>query len=646
MPKAHSPLFGRTLYVNLSTGESRTLDTAAHAADYVGGRGLAARLAWDLLPPGIGALDEANHLFFTPGALVGTPAPSAGRTTICGLSPQAYPHEWYTRSSLGGHWGAALRYAGYDGLVVTGRAAEPVYLHVEDERVTVRSAEHLWGLGLVETQHRLAEELPEGTRVLAIGPAGENRCRYAIVATGTESAAGQGGFGAVMGAKNLKAIAVRGTGAVPVAHPREALRRSREVVAGIIDIYGRGGASADPTDDHSGSRRAPCTHGCPRSCGGFYADVPGAVHTERTYTGHLHCCSPIFTSPNGWLGTGYTFRAGFEIAQVCNDLGINHWEIVFGLVPWILRLQARGEMPPLGDLSLDLQDPACLLTIIEAIAYRRGAGDLLAEGLPRAVRTLGVGEDVVGELYPGYGQASHWDGHGAFPTPYYPYWLVTALQWAFDSRDPLGGGHGYTTNIFRLASRLEPQAGDPATRRRLLEVGRRIYGSPDAVDPLSGYAGKALAGAYHQDRNALKDCLGICDNIFPMLADSSAPDFLCAVGGIPGPYLEHYVYEPLCEEPLDRDAFYRVGTRVFTLERLLAVRNWGRSRREDEGIMPYLAHPERSTSPYLGHPVELDAGRFRGLLDECYALRGWDRATGLPSAAALERLGLTDLGGE
>lgn len=645
MPDTVSPSSGRTLYVDLSSGESRVLDTSPHAADYLGGRGLAARLAWDLLPPGVGALDEANHLFLAPGALVGTPAPSAGRTMISGLSPQAHPHEWYTRSSLGGHWGAALRYAGYDGLVVTGRATGPVVLSIENDAVSLRDASHLWGLGLVETQRRLAGELPEGTRVLAIGPAGENRCRYAVIATGTESAAGQGGFGAVMGAKRLKAIAVRGTGGVPVARPQEALGRSREVVRGILAIYGRGGGSAEPTATRPASRRAPCTHGCPRNCGGFYADVPGQVHPERTYTGHLHCCSPILADPKGWLGTGYGFRAGFEIAQVCNDLGINHWEIVFGLVPWVLRLQARGEAQSLGGLSLDLADPANLLALLEAIAHREGVGDILAEGLPRAAAALGLGEDIVGTLYPAYGQASHWDGRGAFPTPYYPYWLVTALQWALDSRDPLGGGHGYTTNIFRLVGRLEPRAGDPDTRRRLLEVGQRLYGSPDAVDPLSGPAGKALPGVYHQDRNALKDCLGVCDNIFPMLTDHTAPDFLCTVAGVPGPHLEHYVYEPLCASPLDREALARVGTRVFTLERLLAVRNWGRSRADDEGIMPYLAHPEGTVSPYLGHPVGLDEAAFRRLLDECYTLRGWDPATGRPTPATLAGLGLGDLAG-
>ncbi len=643
MPPETAPWTGHILHVDLSTGETRRVPSLPYARGYLGGRGFAARLAWDLLPPGVGAFDAANHLFFMPGAMVGTPAPSSGRTSVCGLSPQAWPHEWYTRSNLGGHWGAALRYAGYDGLIVTGRAESPVTLQIDDGQVTLRGADHLWGTGLIEAQRRLGAELPEGTRVLAIGPAGERRCRYAIVATGTESAAGQGGFGAVMGAKNLKAIAVRGTGGVPVAQPAEALRRSREVVRGVLRIYGRGGSSAEPTDEHPGSLRAPCTHACPRDCGGFYADVPGGVHSDRTFTGHLHCCSPIFTAKRGWMGTDYGFRAGFEIAQTCNDLGLNHWEIVFGLVPWITRCQARGELVELDGMRLDVQDPACLLDIIGRIAGRQGFGDIFAEGVPRAAAILGVGQDVVGELYPAYGLASHWDGHGSFPTPYYPFWLVTALQWALDTRDPLGGGHGYTTNIFRLAGRLESQAADPGVRRRFLAMGARLYGSPDAVDPLSDYAGKSLPGVFHQDRNALKDCLGICDNIFPMLTDQSAPDLLFAQDGVDGPQLEHYLFAPLSDVELDVDAFYRVGSRVFTLERMLAARNWGRCRSDDEAIIPYLAHPEGSASPYIGHTVALDAARFRALMDDCYALRGWDRASGRPSPETLRRLDLGDL---
>ncbi len=640
MSKTTAPWAGRILKVDVTTGEVAFLPTEDLAAEVLGGRGLAARLAWDLIPPGVSAFDPSNALMFFPGAMVGTPAPSSGRVSVCGLSPQAYPHEWYTRSNLGGHWGAQLKYAGYDGLVVTGRSPGHVYLHIDDDDVSIRDASHLWGLGIVECQRRLERDLPAGTRMLAMGPAGENRCRFAIVATGTESAAGQGGFGAVMGSKNLKAIAVRGHGGVPVAQPAEALRRSREVVQGILRIY-KTPAPVFREDRPQTHLHAPCTYQCPRSCGGFYEDVPGRVR-DRNYTGHLHCSAPLLMG-GMWPGVSYDFQAGFEIAQTCNSLGINHWEIIFGLMPWLLRCQARGELNTLNGETLDLQDPAFLLNLIEGIAYRRGLGAVFSDGVPRAADALAVGQDLVGELYPAWGQASHWDGHGSYDSPYFPYWLVTALQWALDTRDPLGGGHGYTTNVFRLVAGLEDQKDDPQIRERLLTAGRRLYGTPAAVDPLSGYEGKAAPAVLHQDRNALKDCLGICDNIFPMLTDVSAEDMLFSVDGIAGASLEHYLYEPLAGDPLDRDAFYRVGARVFTLERLLAIRNWGRSRETDETIVAYLRHPETCVSPYRDGISEFDRARFRTLLEECYALRGWDRTTGIPSAASLAALGLDHL---
>ncbi len=634
-----APFTGQILYINLTTGACSTLPTLPYGISYLGGRGLAARLAWDLIPPGVGAFDAENPLMFFPGALVGTPAPSSGRTVVAGLSPQAYPHEWYTRANFGGHWGPELKYAGYDGLVITGKAARPVYLCIEDGRVELRDAKHLWGLGLIETQRRLQQELGEGARVVAIGPAGENLCRYAVVATNTESAAGQGGFGAVMGSKNLKAIAVRGHGGVGVADPVEMLRRSRLVVEAVFKRYPKSAAQKGEGAGTVKRRPSPCTYQCPRACGDFYQEAPGVIHKERTYSGHIFCCAPLFGGE--WLGIKFGQQIAFELGQIANDLGINHWEPLFGIVPWILLCQKRGELTHIGGQALDFSTPGFWVEFLNNVAYRRGWGDILAEGGPRAAEKLGIGQDLIGEYYPAWGQSSHWDGHGSFRSPYFPYWLVTALQWAMDTRDPIGGGHGYTTNIFGLLRSIKPD--DHAALDKFRAVGAHLYGDANAVDPWSGYAAKAIPATFHQDRGALKDSLGICDNIFPLLTDPNEPDFLIRVEGVEGRYLEHYLFEPACEASLSREEFYRIGTRIYTLERLLAIRNWGRSRVTDETIIPYLERPEGSVSPYLGEKVTLDAQRFRELLKECYALRGWDVATGRPTPESLRALGLDAL---
>ena len=635
-----APWVGRILQVDLSTGTTNTLSPFPHVYSFLGGRGLAARLALDMIPPGMRPYDPDSPLMFMPGALVGTPAPSSGRVTICGLSPQSYPDEWYTRANLGGHWGAMLKYAGYDGLIVRGKAERPVCLRIENDQVQIVEAGDLWGRGLIETQLHLRGQLGGDWRALAIGPAGENLCRYAIIATGTESAAGQGGFGAVMGSKNLKAIAVRGRGGVPIARPLETLRRSRLLVERLRRRYlSKLPTYGGNTPQQGQPRPAPCTYQCPGACGAFYDQVPGVVFPDRSYSGHLHCCAPRLRGGE-WLGAKLGLEAGFEIAQISNDLGINHWEVTFGLVPWILRSQERGELREIDGVRLDFSAPRFWVEFLNRVARREGWGHIFAEGTPRAAAILGVGEDIVGEYYPAWGQASHWDGHGTFHSPYFPFWLVTALQWAMDTRDPMGGGHGYTLNVVGLIRSLKPEVADEAVWDKLAMVGENLYGSPSSADPRSGYEGKAPAAVFHQDRAALKDSLGICDNIFPQLTDPDEDDFLFRVDGVEGKFLEHYLFEAASDLDLSREAFYQVGTRVFTMERLLAIRNWGRSRATDETIIPYLSHPEGSINPYLGKKVDLDPERFRYLLDECYALRGWDGDTGHPTPQALRALEL------
>ncbi|MGM0400992.1 MAG: aldehyde ferredoxin oxidoreductase N-terminal domain-containing protein [Chloroflexota bacterium] len=640
MRKEMAPWTGHILHIDLTKGEVSTLSSHPYVSSYLGGRGLAARLAWEMIPPGIEAFDAQNPLFFMPGALVGTPAPSSGRVTISGLSPQAWPHEWYTRANVGGHWGPALKYAGYDGLIVRGKAPHPVYIRIGDDEVELVNAQELWGQGLVASQKYLRRELGEMWRVLAIGPAGENRCRYAVIATGTESAAGQGGFGAVMGSKNLKAVAVQGLQGVAVAEPTEALRRSQNVLEALKARFGEAPITYESEIKHPERQRlAPCTYQCPGACGEFYHDMPGTVYPDRIYSGQMFCCAPRFKGGD-WLGVDLGLDAGFEIAQISNDLGLNHWELTFGLVPWILRCQERGELETIDGERLDFSDPHFWVRFMENIAHREGWGDLFAEGGPRMAQALGVGEDLIDVFYPAWGQASHWDGHGSFPSPYFPYWLVTALQWAMDTRDPMGGGHGYTTNIFGLLRKLQPEAEDEELWQKIDRVGERIYGSAAAVNPWSGYEDKAIPAIFHQDRGALKDSIGICDNIFPLLTDPEAEDLLVCIDGVEGKFLEHYLFEPTSDLDLSREAFYRVGTRIFTLERLLAMRNWGRSRATDETIVPYLHHPEGAESPYLEGKGNFSPERFRALLDEYYALRGWDPESGVPLPETLRELGL------
>ncbi|MBT4497904.1 MAG: hypothetical protein HOC74_09305 [Gemmatimonadetes bacterium] len=630
---------GKILRVDLSTGKIETEDTQRWGRDYLGGRGLAARIAWDELPQGIGALDPQNPLMFFPGILSGTPSPSSGRTSICGLSPQAHPFEWFTRANIGGHWGTELKYAGYDGLIVTGQADRPVYLWIEDDQVELRDASHVWGKGIMGSQQQLLGELGKDVRILTIGQAGENLCRIAIIATETESAAGQGGFGAVMGAKQLKAIAVRGHGGVPVADSKELLSRCK-VVREVLKTKYSGGPLRGEAVEKYGQKRYACTQHCGVACVTFYDNVPGVVHKDKVYRGQFHCCSPGFPKAPPYWDIG--FEAGFEVASIANDYGLNHWEFRFGIGPWIYLCQQRGELMEIDGDRVDLNDPHFWVKMLEKMTFRDGWGDTFAEGGRRIPEILGIGEDLIGQFYPAWGHASHWDGHGSFGGPAYPYWLVTGLQWAMDTRDPLGGGHGYTTNITRMAHGIP--LDDKEKWEKARQLGEHIYGSAAATDPFSGYEGKAHAATYHCDMNPLKDALGICDNIFPLLVDLKADDLMVRTQeGLEGRFLEHYVSEPALGLGLSPEEFYRIGTRIFTLERALQVRDWGRNREMDETIIPYLVYPEVNPNPFTENRESVDPEKFRQLMDEYYDLRDWDRTTGWPTRPALEKLGMEDI---
>ncbi|MFP3896990.1 MAG: aldehyde ferredoxin oxidoreductase N-terminal domain-containing protein, partial [Anaerolineales bacterium] len=200
---------GKILRVDLSEGEVSTIDTKEYVPEFVGGLGMAARIAWEELGPEVGPFDPENMLFVMVGPLTGTLASGGGRVVVAGIAPQQHPPA-FSRSGMGGHWGAELKYAGYDGIVVEGRANEPVYLWIEDDEVEIREAGELWGLGTFATTSRLRGIHGNKTRLISCGQAGENLSRIACIQTETGNAAGQGGYGGVMGSKNLKAIAVRG----------------------------------------------------------------------------------------------------------------------------------------------------------------------------------------------------------------------------------------------------------------------------------------------------------------------------------------------------------------------------------------------------------------------------------------------------
>ena len=228
----------KLLRVDLTTGRHRVESIPDEwLQDYIGGRGLAARYLYDEMDPAADPLSPENVLIFATGPLTGTPVPCGARYMV--VTKGALTNA-ITTSNSGGHWGPELKFAGYDMVILTGAAPYPSYLLVYDDHIELRDASSYWGKGVFETEDGLRRELgiPE-LRVASIGQAGENKVRFACIMNDKHRAAGRSGVGAVMGSKNLKAIAVRGTGGVPVAQPKEFMQSVWAIRAEMKDNPGR-----------------------------------------------------------------------------------------------------------------------------------------------------------------------------------------------------------------------------------------------------------------------------------------------------------------------------------------------------------------------------------------------------------------------
>ena len=218
---------GAILRVDLSSGETSREETGRYSHLFVGGDGIAMKIMWDEISPGTHPFDPNNRLVFMTGPLTGTLAPTSGRFEICTKAPGVDPF-MPTRSGIGGYFGPELKFSGYDGLIVQGKAEKPSLLEIFDGRVRVVEASELWGLDAFEAQKAIGRKYGKGVRALCIGPAGENLVHFSAIISDSGYAAAKAGMGAVMGSKNLKAIVVKGSGGLKIARPEEFLSSVHE----------------------------------------------------------------------------------------------------------------------------------------------------------------------------------------------------------------------------------------------------------------------------------------------------------------------------------------------------------------------------------------------------------------------------------
>ena len=587
-------------------------------AGFLGGRGFNSKGLYDEIPPGADAMGPNNKLFLSTGPLVGTMFPTASRFNISAKSPQT---GILGDSNAGGHLAPEIKFAGYDQIVLEGKSSEPVYVFVNDDEIGFMDASHLWGKDVYETDEIIRSDLGDrGVQTAIVGPAAERGVRFAGVYANLMRAAARTGMGTVMASKGVKALAVRGSGSVEVAHPRAFVELVEEIeeeiyaheqywprrrmgTTRILMMANAGGflptrhytsGIFEHAEEVSGERLAEEFNVKTRGC--FACTIPCSrfyVVKEGEFKG-LYGEGPeyealgSFTSRVGNSDLGLALKAN----DLCNRLGLD--ALTAGeCISWAMELHERGLLTKEETDGLDLSwgNGDAMLALIEKIAKREGFGDILADGSRAAAEKLGKGRDL----------AMHVKGLDIIMAD--PRGLKGfGLGYAVSSR---GGDHLRSEPFLELSD-------DPA-------IGERMFGVPEATLRLAD-RGKGKLVSYFEDWNAVIDALEPCKNIMQnmeILTFDRASKVIEACTG-------------LKMSPAD---VRRVGERIVNVERAFNVRE-GIRRRDD-------TLPRRFREETL--PEGASAGTvfdLEPMLDEYYDERGWDRETGIPHAETLERLGL------
>ncbi len=617
------------LHVDLSDGKIwRERVPVSEVRKYLGARGGNARLFWREAKAGADPLGPENPLIFGAGNLTGTNAPCSGRMTVTTKSPTT---NLGLKTNVGGGWGAALRYAGYDHLVIHGVSPKPVYLSIRGDKVEIRDAAHLWGKDVRRTTHLLSQG-PEHVEVACIGPAGENLAKMAAIMCSVYNAAGRGGAGAVMGSKKLKAIVVSGRQPVRVgdaARFRQLVAQGRQCIAEAPSakqkyLYGTAASLAAinelkalPTRNFQRGyfteagrltgqylveagylkRRVGC-FACPVACH-RYTEVDAGPYAGAFSGG------PEFETLSAFgAGTGISdTEAVLKANELCNIMGLD--TISAGsAVQFYLECEQRGVLSDeqRGGLTLEWGNAETVMALVRMIAMREGPGNLLAEGVRRAAQAIGQGSER---------------------------WAIEA-KGLEQSRVETRSAKGYA-----LAFAVNPRGPDHLCAQPIAEFGFRQKGI-DLIAKITGdakYANPYLADkraeivVWHEDFYAAVDSLGLCS--FPTTADFAIDPELTAG------YLS-----ALWGEEVSVEELLRTGRRIVTLEKCCNVRE-GATRAYDR--LPWrLEHEESPDRQGAINATE----EMQRMLDEYYTLHGWDLATSWPTEETLRGLGLGDAADE
>ena len=599
---------GTILRVNLTSGEIKRepLDLQL-ARMYVGGRGLATKILYDELDINCDPLSPENILIFINGPASMTLGLSSGRNLVVTKSPLTGT---ICSSNAGGYFPAAFKTAGYDAIIFTGKSDKPVYLYINDDKAVLGDATALWGLGCEDTDRAIKQRMNSKqryeTKTASIGPAGENLVRFAGIANDGNRLAARSGVGAVMGSKNLKAIAIRGTKGIKVAEPEELMRST--IIADHIKTTELGVAFEEFGTplfvDVLGAVNAMPTKNFKA---GFYEDgdlINGARIYDRTMVRRKGCvaCSlncarnTRLPADSKYQGRGdgpeyetlYSFGSNLLINDldvitkmnyICNDMGMDTIDagVTLGTLMELYEMGLVTEKE-IG-FSFEWGNADNALRLLEMIAHGQGFGIEAGKGGRYLAEKYDAPQVFMGSKGQGFS--------------------------AYHPRAMVGQGLLFATS---------PEGGNHTTGNT---IQKEINGIPTPMDPLSP-EGKPAMVIKNQDETAFIESLGLC--MFPYMFLENGLEVFTEF------------YNAIIGEKYSMAETYRMGERVFNIERMFNCR-LGFSRKDD-----YL--PPRLTSE--PHPEGVGEGNvvpLQVMLDEYYRLRGWT-ADGVPTPEKLRELGI------
>ena len=570
---------------------------------YLGSRGFGVKVMMDEVPANVDPLSEENKFIIATGALTGAPVPTSGRYMVITKSPLTGT---IAIANSGGHWGPNFKATGHDAIIFEGKSEKPVYIYIEDDKVEIRDASHIWGKKISEVTEILEKEDGK-VKVLSIGPAGEKLSPIAAVMNDMDRAAGRGGVGAVMGSKNLKAVVVKGSNKVSLFDEERTKKVSQEKVkilredpvaggglpsygsavlvniineSGVLPVKNFQGSYTDKADLISGEtmtekhlvKKSAC-YRCPIACGRVVklADgtVVGGPEYETIWSYGADC-------------DVYDYDAINEANLLCNEYGLD--TISAGAtIAAAMELYQRGyikdEDIAEDGLSLNWGDAEAIVGWTKKMGLREGFGDRLAEG-----------SYILAEAY------------GA------PELSMTVKKQELPAYDPRGvQGHGITYAVNNRGG----------CHIKGYMISPEILGYPEKLDRLSLEGKAAYAKTFH-DLTAVIDSIGVC--VFSTF----------------GLGLSDYVdmYNAVCGDIYDDETLLEAGERIWNLEKLFNLRE-GIDSTHDKLPKRLLEEPVVD-GPTEGHVHHLDK-----LLPEYYEVRGWDEK-GIPTEETLERLGLEE----